>query len=132
MMKTFTRISVVFVLAFAVTNVLCAPSDAPLAIKVTNMAPGSPVEFLLDRKHECTADSNNYCIFSTDCGNFPGQPCIRVPIKRGKHLIKVDWGQGSLSKWVMVPAQSNSGADSEMPECVFNERMGDAKLFFDC
>lgn len=99
---------------------------APLSIKVTNGTAMGVVFFVLDGNFMCSVDSDKSCYFSADCTAFPGSQCMGSIVTKGEHVLKVDWGLGSFSKKVKIDAAQ------KMPECELDERMGDAKLFFNC
>lgn len=103
-----------------------AATKSPPSIKVTNGTDMGVVFFVLDGNFMCSVDSEKSCYFSTDCTAFPGSQCMGSVVKPGVHVLKVDWGLGSLTKKVTVdPSKA-------MPACEFDERMGDATLSFDC
>ena len=129
-------------LAFAmiVTMSARATTSERLSITVTNVlfASSAVVLFVLDGKVTCKVitdklDDEKSCAFSIDCSAYTKQQCIKTAIKHGRHFVKADFGDFSITRAVDISVGKATGASgNKMPDCVAGERMGSSRYFFEC
>jgi len=114
-----------------------APGNA-FSVKMTVDTYMEPVTFTLDGKTTCKVqikkgDFEASCYIAQDCTRFAGKQCVEATIAPGKHLMKADFGDFSISDKVFVGLASAAGKKPiNDAECDAGESMGNAKLYLDC
>lgn len=129
---------VALMLMMVTTGVTGAATVGAFSVKVTIDTYTDPVTFTLDGKTSCKVQIKNYdfeasCYIAQDCSRFAGKQCVEAAIAPGKHLMKVDFSNYSISKKVFIGVPSAPGKKPvNDAECGAGETMGNAKLYLDC